>query len=102
MRTGTEEHLQQDIARALVRLGIPFEREPRLSGKDRPDFMVGGVAVEVKIKGGVTEVTRQLSRYAQHERVSELLLVTSRMQLVAVPTELNGKPVRVAMQWGFL
>lgn len=99
---GSEVLLQHGIASELSRAGILFSREHQLSDEDRVDFLVGSVAVETKIKGGLSEVTRQLHRYAQNPEVTELLLVTSRMQLAQVPETLNGKPVRVAVQWGAL
>src|SRR3546814_6365592 len=47
-----ETLLQQEIAAELILAGVPFDREVRLSAKERVDFMLpGGVAVEVKIKG---------------------------------------------------
>lgn len=98
----TEEHLQVAIAARLTELGVTFEREHRLSAKDRPDFFVDGLAIEVKIKGTLTEVTRQLARYAAHVAVREVLLVTSRLQLASVPRTLNGKPVHVSVQLGGL
>ena len=63
----TELALQDAIALAFTAAGIAFEREVHLSAEDRVDFMVeGNVGVEVKIAGGLSEVTRQLHRYAQH------------------------------------
>lgn len=102
LRAGTERGLQASIETVLREAGVAFIREHRLSAQDRVDFLVGGIALEVKTKGSLAEVTRQLHRYAQYDEVTSLLLVTSRMQLAGVPKALNGKPVRVSVQWSFL
>lgn len=70
-------------------------REKKLDA-DRVDFFLDGVAVEVKVKGSAHDVLRQLQRYAQHEEVTEILLVTSRSMHQSLRNEkLNGKPVQV-------
>jgi hypothetical protein len=100
MDSTTEERLQAAIAAELDRLGIVYGREVRLSRRDRPDFMVENIAIEVKIAGGFSAVVEQLQRYAAHEDVHEIVLVSSRLQLATVPRELGGKPVHVAVQMG--
>ena len=91
----TERGLQDGIARALKAAGVPFAREAPLSAADVPDFMCGAVAVEVKIKGSLADVTRQLHRYAQHPEVEEIVLVTTRAAHTRASRRVNGKPVHV-------
>jgi hypothetical protein len=91
----TERSLQDVIARALETAGIDFRREKPLSVEDRPDFLCEGVAVEIKIKGSLADVTRQLHRYAQHPSVTSLLLVTTKAAHTRIAREMNGKPVHV-------
>lgn len=89
----TERELQSAIADALTQARIPFEREAKLSSRDRPDFLLEqGVALEVKTKGALSSVCTQLTRYAEHDRVTVVVLVSTRRVHVA-PEELAGKPV---------
>lgn len=90
-----EEELQEAIASALTSSSVPFEREVRLGPTDRIDFLIETVGVEVKIKGSPTEVARQLNRYAQSDQIQSLLLVTSKATHRALPSSLNGKPIKV-------
>ena len=90
----TEKAAQAEVAAVLVRAlpGVTVEREARLSDKDVVDVLVGGeVAVEVKLREhGKMAVFRQLRRYARHERVRALVLVTN--QAMGLPAEIEGKP----------
>lgn len=91
----SELQLQDGIAQVLALRGIPFGREVRLSPEDRPDFMVDGIAVEVKVDGSTSEVTRQVHRYVQLKAVEAVLLVTSRLRHDNLPATMNRKPVAV-------
>lgn len=71
-------------------------REVRLNHADRIDFVIGDLGVEVKVDGSLAAVTRQLHRYAQVEELAGVLLVTTQACHLAVPRELNGKPIVVA------
>ncbi len=92
----TSERAAQDaLAAPLERLaaftGAAYEREARLDALDRPDFLVGGVVVEIKTRGwGKRAVYRQLERYAAHACVTGLVLATN--MAMALPTEIVGKP----------
>lgn len=77
------------------RCRILTSREVQLSPSDRVDFMVDGVAIELKVKCSTNEILRQLARYAQHDSVREILLLSvTRAPLLKLPPTLNGKPVR--------
>lgn len=95
-RFTTEAELQAGIADALSAKGIAFEREKILTPSDRPDFLVGTIAIEVKIGGSVASLLRQCSRYLKLEAVTELLIVAGSTRLATqIPRELCGKPVEV-------
>lgn len=90
-----EDTLQAGIAEALRDAGFTVAREVRLNARDRIDLLVaGGIGIEVKIAGPATRVIAQLRRYADHESIRELILVTRCARHFAPPT-LNGKPVTV-------
>jgi hypothetical protein len=108
LRSSNELEVQDRIEDALKACRVCFEREVRLNESDRLDFLVygelntnghghagPGVAIEVKLDGSLAALTRQLHRYAQHERVLELVAVTNRARLTHVPRTLNGKRVEV-------
>lgn len=97
-----EKQLQDGIAMVLAPTGLAVSREHRLSPTDVIDFLVESVGVEVKIKGAVGAVQAQLERYATHDTVTELVLVTGRVQLTRMPRKLNGKPLTVVPLLGSL
>ncbi|MCB2412375.1 hypothetical protein LGT39_05870 [Demequina sp. TTPB684] len=81
-----ERQLQERLAVALTsRFGDLVHREDRLNDRMRIDFMVGGVGVEVKVKGAAPTVARQLAAYAAHPAVDELLLVSTVPAHIGVP-----------------
>ena len=77
---------------------LPYVREVSLSKCSRIDFMIGedGLGIEVKVAGTQTALTHQLHRYALSDRISALILVTSRHFLTDFPGQINSKPLRVA------
>lgn len=92
----TEKHLQEDVASALREAGIQFVREKALSARDIPDFMVGGVAIECKMrnKSRKMAIFQQLSRYAEHADVECIILASN--LVMGLPGEINGKPLYAA------
>ena len=94
----TEERLIQDkVEMVLEENEIPYTREARLTDSDRIDFLIGSLGVEIKLKTPLTQVTRQLHRYAQSDLVTKLLLVTTSPKLQGVPIKFNGKPIHVLL-----
>lgn len=97
-RFANEDELQQGIDRALRAhlADACVIREHHLGRADRPDFFLRdlGIAVEVKVAGSRMEVVRQLQRYALHDEVRGVVLVTTRT-CHEMPADLCGKPVAV-------
>ena len=98
-RGDVEWEMQTAILAALTAAGVEFSREYELSKADRPDFFIeeSGTVIECKVKGSMAAATTQLDRYAQHDVVKRLILVTTRMQHARVPEELQGKAVHVVV-----
>ena len=66
-----------------------------------------GIGIEVKTndsKGGasLSQVTRQLWRYAKLDSIKAIILVTSRSKHRDLPAEILGKPVFVVYLSSFL
>jgi len=96
MAQTTERALQDSIAEVLHHRGFSFQREARLSARDRPDFLITpGICLEVKTQGPASEVRRQLERYAESPDVAVVLLVTTNPLHEIMPDMMAGKPVMV-------
>lgn len=91
----TEVELQRGLAAAFAARGLSVEREARLDVRNRVDFLIGRVGVEVKVAGAWLDVERQVVRYAESDRVDAVVVVTSRPDHTRIPTVVNGKPVVV-------
>ena len=89
----SEKVLQAEIEKSLKADGFVFSREHRLSDRDIPDFFldgeIGGIAIEIKIKGSKREIFDQCTRYCAHPEVSSLILLTG--VATGFPEEINGK-----------
>lgn len=89
---GSEAMLQLAIAGVLERSGLEFEREVRLGPADRIDFLVSGsIGIEAKVRYPRRSIYRQLTRYAEHDRITALVLMTATS--LGLPPSLNGKPL---------
>jgi len=94
-RFSNEAALQAQITEALTRLGEPHKREHQLGTVGRIDFLVGRVGVEVKVRGATSEIGWQLLRYAEHQDIDGILLVTAKARHTELPPRMNDKPLRV-------
>ncbi len=94
-RYNSEKELQLAISQILYQSNLPWKTEVPLTKKDRIDFMVGDIGIEVKVGGSFQQVLRQLHRYACLPEVQGLVLVTTRQSHRDLPTKLNGKPLFV-------
>jgi hypothetical protein len=92
-----EKQTQQEVEQFLLHANIAFEREKRLSAHDIPDFFIqsefGSIVLEVKTRYQRRAIYRQLERYAGHENVKGLILLTGTS--MNLPREINGKPAIV-------
>ena len=91
LRVGDEAALQLSIEEVLTAAGEGFEREHRLSAADRIDFLLGTVGLEAKTRCNKRVIYRQLERYAAHDAISALILVTG--TAMGLPPSIGGKPV---------
>lgn len=97
----TEAALQLAVAKVLTDAGIRFERELVIDPTNRLDFYLPDfkLALELKIDGSAAEVTRQLFRYVQDDRVAFVVLMTSVYRHARVPHEMRGKGIDVITLW---
>jgi hypothetical protein len=87
-----EYDIHAAVAGALDGSGLGYTHEYKLGPRNRIDFLVGRVGIEVK-KGrpATSDLTRQLRRYLAADALDGLIVVTQRV--TAVPREICGKPV---------
>jgi hypothetical protein len=95
LRYTTEGQLQQALAELFAAEQVNADREAHLTPADRPDFLIGGIAVEVKVKGTTANLERQLGRYLAHDRVGAAIVVTRCARHRQLPGQIGGKPVYV-------
>lgn len=97
-----EKRSQVELEQALVQEGLRFERERPLCSRDIPDFIVhlnGYVIVlELKTRAQRTAIYKQLERYAAHDEVHALLLLTG--TAMGLPEVIQGKPADVVSLGG--
>lgn len=95
MRASNEAALQRSIELVLQRGRIAYQREKALGPGDRPDFLLrdGRIVLEAKARYNKKAIYRQIVRYAEHDQVTAILLVTG--TATGMPATIEGKPVIV-------
>lgn len=91
-----EATLHEALSAVLDEALVEHEHEVRVTG-GRIDFVVGQVGIEVKTKGPVESLRRQLEGYSAERDLTELLVVTTRPAHRAIPDRIGGKRVRVVV-----
>lgn len=88
-----EKALQDGIELVLSAHQVPYEREAVLDAQSRPDFLVGTLVIEVKIKGSAAQFLRQAHRYLEHDHVHAVIAVGTPHWISLLPPDLAGKPL---------
>jgi hypothetical protein len=91
-----EKDLQAGLGKVFMKLDEVFFPEHRLSDEDIVDFYFPAkkIGVEAKIDHSLSDLTRQIHRYVQHDSILGILVVTSKARLANLPEEMNHKPIR--------
>lgn len=73
-RYGNEIQLHERIAEVLDIHGFTYERERVLDARNRADFWINGLVIEVKVDGALSEALRQVGRYINLPDVTGVIL----------------------------
>lgn len=77
-RYGSEIQLHESLAKVLDDAGHKHTREFVLDARNRADFLVeGGIVLEVKVDGTLSEALRQVDRYINLEQVKGVILAST-------------------------
>ena len=91
----SEAELAEAVGSVLERSGIDHEVEVDLGPCGRIDVLaLGRIGIEIKFRYGISDVLRQLDRYAGCDRLEAMVLATaSRRLAAATPGSMRGKEV---------
>lgn len=91
-----ELQLHEGIEAVLLEAGYNPLREVRMGPRNRIDFLVADIGIEVKIGGTAAHARRQLERYAKHDAIGSLIFATTRRAHALETPELD-KPVELVI-----
>lgn len=77
-RYGNEVQLHVSLAEVLSSHGHAFQREYVLDARNRADFWLDGLVVEVKVDGTYAQALRQCDRYLHLPQVTGVLLASTK------------------------
>lgn len=86
---------QNAIEALFINKGVSFLREESLDRNSRPDFLIGPVVVEVKIKGDRKAIIKQCLRYLQFDSVTGIILISSKTVANFADLIPPGKQLRI-------
>lgn len=73
-RYSSEVALHESMAKVLQDNGFAFTREYVLDARNRVDFWVDGIVIEVKVDGSMSDALRQVDRYINLPQVTGVIL----------------------------
>jgi hypothetical protein len=76
-RFNDETDLQDGIEQVLLGAGIEYQREMQPDRRNRFDFVVEGIVMEVKIKGSLQKAAIQCHRYQKLPDVRGVMLLAT-------------------------
>jgi hypothetical protein len=77
-RYGSEIQLHESLARVLDDAGYQYTREYVLDARNRADFLIeGGIVIEVKVDGALSQALRQVDRYIKLDSVTGVILAST-------------------------
>jgi len=94
-RYANEVQLHERMAEVLAAADLQHVREFVIDARNRADFWLDGLVVEVKVDGTFQDALRQIGRYIEHERVRGVVLASTKpwaAQPLAKRPYWQGKP----------
>lgn len=97
-RYSNEDALQQRLAQVLEQHGFAYTREYALDARNRFDFWLDGIVLEVKVDGSLSSALHQVDRYINLPDVKGVILAgTPRWagEQLAHRPDWKGKPFQL-------
>lgn len=76
-RYSNEARLHENLGKVLTHHGFAFEHERVLDARNRADFWLDGIVIEVKVDGSMADALRQVGRYINLPDVQGVILAAT-------------------------